>query len=48
VIVDAEGRELITTEHGARRTPIAAGTPALLGQAVTARAGYPGVAPHPS
>jgi fructose-1,6-bisphosphatase/inositol monophosphatase family enzyme len=47
-VVDADGRELVTTDHGARRTPIAAGTPALLAQAVTARAGYTGEGPHPS
>jgi fructose-1,6-bisphosphatase/inositol monophosphatase family enzyme len=29
VVTDAEGRELVVLEHGARRTPVAAGTPEL-------------------
>ena len=51
LVVDAEGRELVTTEHAARRTPVAAGTEALLEQAVAARRGFgipppgPGSAP---
>lgn len=30
VVADAHGRELVVLEHGARRTPVAAATPALL------------------
>jgi len=37
VIVDAYDRPLVTTDHAARRTPIAAGTAALLDAAVAAR-----------
>ncbi|MCU1373031.1 MAG: inositol monophosphatase/fructose,6-bisphosphatase family protein [Actinomycetia bacterium] len=29
VVTDADGRELVVLEHGARRTPVAAGTPEL-------------------
>jgi myo-inositol-1(or 4)-monophosphatase len=32
LVVDVEGRELVTTDHAARRTPVAAGTDALLEQ----------------
>jgi myo-inositol-1(or 4)-monophosphatase len=42
VVVDADGRELVTTDHAARRTPVAAATPALLEQAVMARQMFPG------
>ncbi|HEV2767211.1 MAG TPA: inositol monophosphatase [Acidimicrobiales bacterium] len=31
-VVDAEGRELVTLDHAARRTPVAAATPALLAE----------------
>lgn len=37
VVVDGEGRELVTLEHDERRTPVAAATPALLDQLVEAR-----------
>jgi myo-inositol-1(or 4)-monophosphatase len=40
VIVDAYDRPLVTVEHAARRTPIAAATPALLDAAVAARRGF--------
>ena len=36
-VVDAWDRGLVTLEHTARRTPIAAATPELLARAVTAR-----------
>ena len=36
-IVDAEGRDLVTLEHGERRTPVAAATPELLVEALDAR-----------
>jgi len=36
-IVDAWDRELVTLDHAARRTPVAAATPALLEAVVTAR-----------
>ena len=39
VVVDAEGRELVVLEHDARRTPVAASTPALLEQLLDAVAG---------
>jgi fructose-1,6-bisphosphatase/inositol monophosphatase family enzyme len=39
VVVDAHGRDLVVREHGARRTPVAAGTPALLDDLLAARAG---------
>jgi myo-inositol-1(or 4)-monophosphatase len=39
-VVDAEGRELVVLDHDARRTPIAAATPALLDDLVTARATF--------
>lgn len=39
-IVDAEGRDLIVVEHAARRTPVAAATPALLDELVAARASF--------
>jgi len=42
VVADAEGRELVTTDHAARRTPLAAGTAALLEQVERARAGFTG------
>lgn len=38
-VVDLLGRDLIVLDHDARRTPIAAATPELLGQLVAARAG---------
>lgn len=37
VVADAEGRDLVVLEHDARRTPIAAATPALLEQMLAAR-----------
>ena len=33
-VVDAGGAELVTTDHAARRSPVAAGTPELLGKLV--------------
>ena len=48
LVVDLEGRELVTIEHAARRTPVAAGTPALLEQVRTARAGFTGDGVRPS
>jgi len=38
-VVDLLGRDLIVVDHEARRTPIAAATPELLAQLVSARAG---------
>ncbi len=38
LLVDAEGRDLVVRDHSARRTPVAAGTPALLAELVAARA----------
>jgi myo-inositol-1(or 4)-monophosphatase len=40
VVVDAFGRDLVTIDHAARRTPVAAATAALLDQAVAARRGF--------
>jgi myo-inositol-1(or 4)-monophosphatase len=40
VVVDAFERDLVTTDHAARRTPVAAATAALLDQAVEARRGF--------
>ena len=37
VVADAEGRELVCLDHDARRTPVAAATPALLDEALAAR-----------
>jgi fructose-1,6-bisphosphatase/inositol monophosphatase family enzyme len=37
VVADALGRELVVLDHGARRTPVAAATPALLDELVAAR-----------
>jgi fructose-1,6-bisphosphatase/inositol monophosphatase family enzyme len=37
VVADALGRDLVVLDHGARRTPVAAATPALLDEAVAAR-----------
>ncbi len=37
VVVDAFGRDLLTLEHAARRTPVAAATPELLDALVSAR-----------
>jgi fructose-1,6-bisphosphatase/inositol monophosphatase family enzyme len=39
-VVDAEGRDLVVLDHDARRTPVAAATPALLGELVVARASF--------
>lgn len=41
-VVDAEGRELVVLEPGARRTPVAASTPALLEQLLEALGGADG------
>jgi fructose-1,6-bisphosphatase/inositol monophosphatase family enzyme len=38
---DARGRDLVTTGHTDRRTPVAAATPELLEQLATARATFP-------
>ena len=40
VVTDAFDRELVTLDHSVRRTPVAAGTAALLDAAVTARRGF--------
>jgi hypothetical protein len=40
-VADADGRDLVVLEHGARRTPVAAATPALLDQALEARRTFP-------
>lgn len=48
VVSDAEGRELVTIEHAARRTPVAAATPALLEQALERRKGCTGEGSRPS
>jgi fructose-1,6-bisphosphatase/inositol monophosphatase family enzyme len=37
VVADAEGRDLVVLDHAARRTPVAAATPALLAEALAAR-----------
>ena len=37
-IADAAGRELVVREHSDRRTPVAAGTQALLSELLVARA----------
>lgn len=42
LVLDAEDRELVTAQHAARRTPIAAATPTLLVELLDARRG-PGV-----
>jgi myo-inositol-1(or 4)-monophosphatase len=39
-VVDATGRDLVVLDHDARRTPIAASSPALLDQLVAARATF--------
>jgi len=36
-VVDLDGRDLVTLEHGDRRTPVAAATPALLDEVLAAR-----------
>jgi myo-inositol-1(or 4)-monophosphatase len=38
VVADAAGRDLVTLEHSARRSPVAAATPELLALAMSARA----------
>ncbi len=40
-VVDAAGRDLVVLDHDARRTPVAAATPALLADAVAARRRFP-------
>jgi fructose-1,6-bisphosphatase/inositol monophosphatase family enzyme len=44
-VTDAWDRELVTTEHAERRTPIGAATPELLAQLVAARRTFPEFAP---
>jgi fructose-1,6-bisphosphatase/inositol monophosphatase family enzyme len=44
-VVDAWDRELVTIEHTARRTPLAAATPELLEALVAARRSFPAHAP---
>jgi myo-inositol-1(or 4)-monophosphatase len=39
-VVDAFGRDLVTLDHAARHTPVAAGTTTLLDQAVAARRAF--------
>jgi fructose-1,6-bisphosphatase/inositol monophosphatase family enzyme len=39
-VVDAFGRDLVTLDHAVRRTPVAAGTAALLEEAVVARRAF--------
>jgi hypothetical protein len=39
-MADAHGEELITREHTARRTPLAAATPELLSQVQKARSAF--------
>jgi myo-inositol-1(or 4)-monophosphatase len=46
-VADAEGRDLVVLDHAARRTPVAAATPALLAQLLAARsASLPAVRPE--
>lgn len=40
VVVDAFGRDLVVLDHAARRTPVAAATPALLDELVAARGSF--------
>lgn len=40
VVADARGRDLVVRSHGGRRIPVAAATPELLAEAVTARASF--------
>ena len=40
-IADAAGRDLVVLDHGARRTPVAGAGPALLEEALAARATFP-------
>lgn len=47
VVADAHGRDLLVLEHDARRTPVAAATPALLAAVVDARNAAVGDAPVP-
>ena len=42
LVADAEGRELVTTDHTARRTPVAAATPSLFEQVAVARQAFAG------
>jgi fructose-1,6-bisphosphatase/inositol monophosphatase family enzyme len=41
VVEDAAGRDLVVLGHADRRTPVAAATPALLAEALTARRTFP-------
>ena len=40
LVADAQGRELVVLDHEARRTPVAAATPALLAELLAARATF--------
>jgi len=40
VVVDAEGQDLVTVDHAARRTPVAAATPELLAELLGARRSF--------
>lgn len=40
-VADADARELVVLDHGTRRTPLAAATPALLAEVRAARAAFP-------
>lgn len=40
LVADAFGRDLVTVDHAARFTPVAAGTPELMAQVVAARRGF--------
>ncbi len=41
LVVDAADRDLVVLDHRARRTPVAAGTPELLAEALAARRTFP-------
>lgn len=41
VVAEAQGRDLVVLDHDARRTPVAAATPALLEEALAARRTFP-------
>jgi myo-inositol-1(or 4)-monophosphatase len=44
-VTEAFGRDLVVRQHGPRRTPVAAATPALLAEAVAARQSMDGARP---
>jgi fructose-1,6-bisphosphatase/inositol monophosphatase family enzyme len=46
-VVDAFDRDLVVLDHAARRTPVAAATPALLDALVEARRSFPPSSPVP-